>query len=181
MLRARYRFLPVAAILVAALGIAACQKQAPAVGATAPAAEKPAESASRATDVAPSLSPAEEKKLVEAAKARKAADGATVWEVIDNAQKQRTDKFKVASVDVEYKKDGTPAAVEVCYWIGRKRLEEDQSCKTIAWEIAPDKQSLKPFDLAQSQAVEAGKTAFLQVVDQMYDKKCGGNKDTKAC
>ncbi len=131
------------------------------------------------------MTPAEEKKLVDMAKTRKAADGATVWEVIENAEQQRPTKFKIAIVDIDYKKDGSPAAVTVCYWIGQKRLEEDQSCQAIGWEIAPDKQSLQPYNVAATKAVEAGRDAFLQAVDQMYEKKCGaaagGKPQGKAC
>ena len=186
MSHALLRSLFAAVVLFAALFIAACQKQepAPAVApAVAPVVEKVPETApaARAADAAPPLSPAEEKKLIDMAKSRKAADGATVWQVIDGAQQRRADKFKVSTIDIEYKKDGRPGAVQVCYWIGKKRLEEDQSCQNLAWEIAPDRQSLNPFVTAQAQAVETGKAAFLQLVDQMYDKKCGGGKEIKAC
>jgi hypothetical protein len=187
------RFRPVVAVLVATLAVAACEKQAPegqtgaAVPAPAtsvpPAASEPA-AAAKGADFTP-LAPAEEKRLVEMAKARKAADGATVWEVIENAQAQRPNIFKVAIVDIDYKKDGTPAAVAVCYWIGANRLEHEQSCQSIGWEIGADRRSLQPYNMDATKALEAGRNAFLQAIDAMYEKKCGvapgGGKPAKFC
>lgn len=166
-------------VVLAALGAGGCEKQAPVAQAPPPAAV-----AAPAAETG-SLTPAEEKHLVDMAKARKAADGATVWEVIQNAEQQRPAKFKVAIVDLEYKKDGTPAAVTVCYWIGARRLEDDQSCRSIGWEIAADKQTLQPYNTTATQAVEAGRDALLQAVDQMYGKKCdaaaGAQAAAKVC
>jgi len=126
------------------------------------------------------LPPAEEKRLVELAKSRRAADGATVWEVLQNAEQKRPGIFKIAIVDVDYAKDSTPAAISVCYWIGNKRLDNDQYCKSVGWEIGADRNSLKPYSLAATQAVEAGRDAFVREVDQEYGKACAPAPKTGA-
>jgi hypothetical protein len=162
--------------IVIAILLAGCQKSSPTVNAQEPG-PAPAESAAAAKtpDITP-LPPAEEKRLTDMAKSRRAADGSTVWDVLQYAEQQRPGLFKVATVDVDYARDSTPTAVSVCYWIGGKRLDSDQDCKTIGWQIAPDKASLAPYQVAATQALEAGREAFVRNIDQMAEKVCGGGK-----
>jgi len=164
------------AVLLCSLALAGCQKSSPSVNAQEPG---PAEAApqAKAPDITP-LPPAEEKRLTEMAKARRAGDGSSVLEVLEYAEKQRSAQFKVATIDVDYARDSTPTSVLVCYWIGSKRLDGDQDCKSIGWQIAPDKKSLAPYQAAATQAVESGREAFVRTIDQMYAKACA---DGKAC
>lgn len=165
-----------ASVLVIAVLLAGCQKSSPAVNAQDPG-PAPAESAAAKTpDITP-LPPAEEKRLTDMAKSRRAADGSTVWDVLQYAEQQRPKLFKVATVDVDYARDSTPTSVSVCYWIGSKRLDSEQDCKTIGWQIAPDKASLAPYQVATTQALETGREAFVRNVDQMAEKVCGGGKN----
>lgn len=161
--------------LAALAGLAGCQKTL-SPEETAPAAPPPAAPAAASAPAASImlLPPAEEKRLVDMAKGRRAADGVTILEVLQYAEQQRPAKFKVATIDVDYAKDSTPIAVSVCYWIGNKRLDNDQFCKTLGWEITPDRSALRPYSLAAAKALEAGRDAFVRSVDQMYEKECGG-------
>jgi hypothetical protein len=148
-------------------GVAGCQQSSP--DSAPPASPAPV----AAAPITP-LPPAEEKRLVDMAKARRTADGVTVGEVLQYAEQQRPARFKVAMIDVDYAKDSTPIAVSVCYWIGSRRLDNDQFCKTIGWEITPDKSGLRPYSIASTQALEAGRDAFVHSVDAMYEKECAG-------
>jgi hypothetical protein len=163
--------------LVIAVLLAGCQKSSPTVNAQDPGpapAESPA--AVKAPDVTP-LPPAEEKRLTEMAKSRRTADGSTVWDVLQYAEQQRPKLFKIATVDVDYARDSTPTSVSVCYWIGSKRLDSDQDCRSIGWQIAPDRATLAPYQVATTRALETGREAFVRNIDQMAEKICGG----KAC
>ena len=156
------------ALVAAVLLLAGCDKP-PAPASAVPVAAAPV---AKGPEITP-LAPAEEKRLTDMAKARRAADGTPVSAVLEYAEQQRADKFKVALIDIDYAPDSTPTAVTVCYWIGAKRLESDQDCKSIGWSIAADKAGLKPRDTAATQALEAGKEAFVRAVDQMAAKNCG--------
>jgi hypothetical protein len=157
----------VAVLWLGLVALAGCQQttpDSPPAASAAPAAAAP---------ITP-LPPAEEKRLIDMAKGRRAADGVTMLEVLQYAEQQRPGKFKVATIDVDYARDSTPIAVSVCYWIGNKRLDNDQFCKTIGWEITPDRNALRPYSIASTQAVEAGRDIFVHTVDAMYEKECAG-------
>ncbi len=63
---------------------------------TAASAEPPKGSKAKA------LSNGEEKNWLEAVKRRQTADGATIWQVLQYAEKMRSRKFKIGSADVGY-------------------------------------------------------------------------------
>jgi hypothetical protein len=159
-----------ASFLAVAVVLGGCQKSLSSEDAPASPSAMPAPAAAPITP----LPPAEEKRLIDMAKGRRAADGVTMLEVLQYAEQQRPGKFKVATIDVDYAKDSTPIAVSVCYWIGNKRLDNDQFCKTIGWEITPDRNALRPYSIASTQAVEAGRDIFVHTVDAMYEKECAG-------
>jgi len=173
---------PIAAMAgLLCLALSGCQKSSPSVNATpepAPVAT-PAPVAESAPATVNHLPPAEEKRLTDMAKSRRAGDGAAIAEVLQYAEQHRPDKFKVATIDVDYARDSTPTAVTVCYWIGNKRLDGDLDCKSIGWDISADKAGLKPYAVAATQALEGGRDSFLRSVDQMYAKSCGA--DGKLC
>jgi hypothetical protein len=125
------------------------------------------------------FSPAEEKRIVQAAKAQVTADGATVLQVLQHAAKMRPNEFKLASVEMMYSEVGQPS-VGVCYWMGSKRLPGDQYCD-IGYTISADHKTLSPeFGDAPSEvraqmtvtAVMQGRDAFLKSVDEHYETDC---------
>jgi len=169
------RWEAVTAALLCGVALAGCQKSAPSISAAQESAPVEAAPQAKTPEITP-LPPAEEKRLTEMAKARRAGDGSSVWDVLEYAEKQRPAQFKIATIDVDYARDSTPKAVSVCYWIGNKRLDADQDCKSIGWQIAPDKGSLAPYQAPATQAVESGREAFVRTIDQMYATACAGGK-----
>lgn len=125
------------------------------------------------------LSPAAEKKWIEAVKQRKTADGATVWQVLQFAEKMRPNKFKVGSIDVGYNgESGDPEAVDIGYWIGLKRLD-DNSYVDLGYEIKMDGEIISVIppkneyttDTATN-AMEMGRESFITYLDRMYKLTC---------
>jgi len=125
------------------------------------------------------LSQVDEKKWIEAVKQRKAADGATVWQVLQYAEKMRPKKFKVGAIEVGYNgRSGDADGVGVGYWIGMKRLEGDSF--TDLWydiEIKESKARAIPRENNYTSetitnAIEFGRDKFLIYIDDMYAQTC---------
>lgn len=72
------------------------------------------------------LPPAEAQRWIEAAKAEKTEDGATVLEVLEYAQRELPATFKFGKFEIGYgRTDGEPDAVTVETWIGSKLAPAD--------------------------------------------------------
>lgn len=126
-------------------------------------------------------SPQESARIISLAKDRKTSDGASVMEVLRYAEKLRKGKFKIAGdFELNYDSDGNLSGINICYWIGAKRLSGDEFCD-IAYDISADRKSITPSvgSLPQEQQesltiirVERGRDAFLKEVDQRYIGEC---------
>ena len=132
-------------------------------------------------------SPQEAAHLIALAKNRKTSDGATVMEVLRYAEKLRKGKFKLAGdFELNYDNNGNLSGINICYWIGAKRLSGDEFCD-IAYDISDDKKFITPSvgSLPQEQQenltvirVEHGRDAFLEEIDKRYIGECI-DQDTK--
>jgi hypothetical protein len=125
------------------------------------------------------LSQADEKKWIEAVKQRKTADGATVWQVLQYAEKMRPKKFKAGVIEVGYDGgSGDPDGVGIGYWIGMKRLEGD-SFTDLWYDIKTEKgivnatpRQNKNTSETIINAMELGRDNFLIYIDKMYIETC---------
>jgi hypothetical protein len=123
------------------------------------------------------LSPAEEKRWIDAVKNHKTSDGATVMEVLKYAEKMRPKRFKLAEIQIGYNYSGEPDEVMISYFIGMKRLDGDDY--TIGYEI---KRNGKEIELSVPKnsvtddtpinALEGGRDSFLLKIDQLYKDDC---------
>ncbi|MGJ7915547.1 hypothetical protein ACI48D_08760 [Massilia sp. LXY-6] len=185
------------AIIAIAASLTACsQKSEPSVSApaaapalTATEAPKPAPDQQQLTAAAneaskpfkaQEMSAAEEKRVIRAVQNQQTADGASVLQVLQHAQKMRPQEFKLGEFSVLYTTDGKPSSVGVCYWIGSKRLVGDQYCD-IAYDISADGQAFTPSVGSAPPAVvkemtitklDQGRDAFLRSVDEHYESDC---------
>lgn len=135
------------------------------------------------------LSDAEEKKWIDAVKLHKTSDGASVIQVLQSAEKMRPKKFKVGSIDVGYDGgDGKPDGVGIGYWIGAKRLPDDQFID-LWYEIERDGSRVTAVPRKNKytsdtivNAVEGGRDSLLAYIDKMYQDTCvDPNTKEKSC
>jgi hypothetical protein len=117
------------------------------------------------------LSPQEQKIWIDQILMHQTKDGATVRDVLAQAQVQRPEKFKVSSMVVA-NRDSTYSIV-ILYWIGKERekykdLTDLGFAKTAGWFG----NHLTPFETPVSQALERGRDSFLTAVDDIYRQRC---------
>lgn len=125
------------------------------------------------------LSQADEKKWIESVKQRETADGATVWEVLQYAEKMRPKKFKAGAIEIGYDGgSGNPDGVGIGYWIGMKRLEGD-SFTDLWYDIKTEKDKVKAVPRQNKctseiiiNALELCRDDFLIYIDKMYIESC---------
>ena len=126
------------------------------------------------------LSEKQEKLWTGVVKNRKTGDGATVAEVLRYVEQMRPAEFKVETIEVGYNcASGQPSAVAIGYWIGMKRLPGDVFID-LGYDAEPGAKGLtikvpeKPIASERSitEALEAGRDAFLEYVDEMYQSTC---------
>jgi hypothetical protein len=135
------------------------------------------------------LNPDEEKKLIQAAQNQVTKDGATVLQVLRYVEKMRPKEFKIASFEVLYSWNGKPNNVGICYWIGAKRLDEDQYCD-IAFSFSPDHKLFKPEVGSATEDQQQyltvinllkGRDVFLRNIDEFYQQTCVELDKKKTC
>ena len=122
------------------------------------------------------LSDAEEARLRHLVEQHRTADGATVTDVLRHAATLRPRAFKPAEVVVVYDSEKNLSGVRVCYFLGNKRLKDDDICD-VSYGVSADRKSVSPIlsgtglpDTAQ--AMEGGRDAFLRAIDAAYEEAC---------
>lgn len=119
------------------------------------------------------LPKAEEAKWVAAVKALKTADGSTVGETLAFVAKMRPREFKVKEISPGYGQNGNPHGMNVCYWIGQKRLDGDEySNNGFRVEVKNGKIIATPDNDEGTDAIMGGRDALLRYVDQSYKMDC---------
>ena len=123
-----------------------------------------------------SLPDAEEQRWVDAVKSRKTDDGATVLEVLQFVAEMRPREFKFGNIGVGYDGEtGEPDIVGIDYWIGLKRLPDDQIVN-LGYEVQRKGSSfdIEPIGWPVSIALDHGRDAFLDAIDEEYEALCVG-------
>jgi hypothetical protein len=125
------------------------------------------------------LSPAEEKRWIDAVKNHKTSDGATVMEVLKYAEQMRPRRFKLGTIDVGYGgATGEPDGVGIGYFIGMKRLDGDSytdlwyDIKLNGKEISVIVPKNPVTDDTPINSLEGGRDSFLLKIDQLYKDDC---------
>ena len=136
------------------------------------------------------LTTQEEKRWLQATRNRKTADGATVQQVLEYAEKMRPREFKVEMIEVGYACDtGIPNYVGIGFWIGLKRLPDDVFLG-LGYDVSTSDDGIKlsvpknPILSVQSitEALDRGRDAFLSYIDDDYDSTCVDEKTKrKSC
>jgi hypothetical protein len=120
------------------------------------------------------LPAAEEQRWVETVKSHKTDDGATVLEVLQFVAQMRPREFKFGEIEVGYNgATGEPDAVVIGYWIGLKRLPDDQIVN-LGYDVHRRASGfdIKPIGWPISIALEHGRDAFLDAVGEEYEFLC---------
>ncbi|MGY6127021.1 hypothetical protein ACW9YV_16475 (plasmid) [Paraburkholderia strydomiana] len=100
-------------------------------------------------------------------------DGATVAEVLAFAEKMRPRRFKAGQFDVAYNgATGTSETVTIGYWIGAKRSPDDAFADPGYHISSAGKVMPMPPEKVFTTALEKGRDAFLQAVDETYQMTC---------
>lgn len=123
------------------------------------------------------LPPAEEKRWIETVKNHKTRDGTTVMEVLKHAEQMRSQRFKVAAIEVVYNSSGEPDAVMIRYFIGMKRLDGDSysfgyEIKRSGKDIRLNVPKYSNTDDSDINALEGGRDSFLLKIDELYKDSC---------
>ena len=133
------------------------------------------------------LSPVAEAAWVSAVQNMKTADGFSVLQVLQYAEKMRSAHFKTGGFLSAYNgADGQPEGVSTDYWIGDKRSEDESF--SITFEVmvldgtpvafyakTPDRDSA-------TEAVMSGREGLIRFVDERYHQNCiDANSGLKFC
>ncbi|MGZ9709249.1 hypothetical protein ACXX82_00210 [Glaciimonas sp. GNP009] len=133
------------------------------------------------------MDPTAEKMLIDAAKNLKTKDGATVVQVIQHVEKLRPKEFKSAGFEMLYTNTGQPKSIGVCYWIGSKRLDDDQFCDISfsinGLSVTPEILNVSPEEQSELTIVQLmkGRDVFLDNIDKMYALTCVEYDKKKSC
>jgi|HubBroStandDraft_2_1064218.scaffolds.fasta_scaffold433389_1 hypothetical protein len=126
------------------------------------------------------LATEQEKRWIQAVRNRKTADGATVQQVLEYAEKMRPREFKVETIEVGYNcETGNPTYVGIGFWIGMKRLPDDVFLG-LGYDVSTSEPGVKlsvpenPIPSVQSitEALDRGRDAFLSYIDDDYETNC---------
>lgn len=115
----------------------------------------------------------QEAKWVAAVQALKTRDGSTIGETLAFVTKMRATQFKVKEISPGYGQDGNAHGMNVCYWIGEKRLKGDEYCNT-GFRLNVDGAAIvaTPDDDDGTNALMGGRDAWLRYVDDGYTTDC---------
>lgn len=121
------------------------------------------------------LSADQEKSIVELVKSHRTSDGFTVSDVLQYAETQLPEKFKVAKYDIFYTQAGNPSLVGICYWLGDRRLEDELVCD-LDYTMSSDYRTVAPdtSDTAKeaTKALQNGKATFVAFMQKAYNEQC---------
>jgi hypothetical protein len=98
-------------------------------------------------------------------------------EVLKHAEQMRSQRFKVAAIEVVYNSSGEPDAVMISYFIGMKRLDGDSysfgyEIKRSGKEIRLNVPKYSNTDDSDINALEGGRDSFLLKIDELYKDSC---------
>jgi hypothetical protein len=126
------------------------------------------------------LATEQEKRWIQAVRNRKTADGATVQQVLEYAEKMRPREFKVGKIEVGYNcETGNPSYVGIGFWIGMKRLPDDVFIG-LGYDVSTSDPEIKlsvpknpmPSVLSITEALDRGRDSFLSYIDDDYESNC---------
>jgi hypothetical protein len=115
----------------------------------------------------------EEAAWIEAVRTHKTKDGTTVEDVLQYVSTMRPGKFTRGVYMIRYNHQNKPAGVRIDYWIGLKR-EVDDTFFDLGYTGHKTRKGfvLRPVDSLASEALDAGRDAFLREMDEDYDRFC---------
>ncbi len=132
------------------------------------------------------LPPAKEAAWTSAVQALETADGSTVLQALQYAEKLRPTKFKVDYGGAYQGVTGDPIGISIDFWIGQKRLDGDSYAILFDVKEVDGKPSITfpttPGSGSAAEALMAGRDSLLQFIDENYRENCiDPEGDAKLC